>query len=206
MKALILTSEFYGAPTKIGSHHLAEQFARSGIEVYLVSFPVSPAYRLSPAKTRFRERWPLTGGFVRAAENLSIHVPAALVPPLPAIVRWLPGWLSGWPSLTHPKLEKTLAGIPGREVDFLLTDTLFFPFIDRYLDVGKTIFRIPDWFAGFWGKNPALARRERELAEAADLVVTSSHLVRERVRGRHRSFVSRYRGKTRSAARVRGAV
>lgn len=192
MRALIVTSEFYGAANRIGSHHLAAKFATKGIEVFVISFPVSPLYALRPQATHYKNRTRYSTGFQQAEDGVNVYVPKTLVPPLPALVRFLPSILNEWHRLTSPRISDVIARDIGDSVDLVLSDSLFFPFLKQQLACNKLVFRIPDNFQGFWGRNATLSAAEWLQTNDADLIVTSSQLLRKELleaRGIHARFL-----------------
>ena len=182
LKALIITSEYYGAANRIGSHHLARQYAEKGIEVFVISFPVSPLYTLNPDRTHYTKRKPFCRGFVQSEKNIKVYVPNAILPPLPNIVKFLPFLLDHWHRLTTPGFHKIIKEELGSRVDFVLTDSVFFPFIKQYIQSDTFIFRVPDYLAGFWGNNKTLLKSETALLAEATLVVTSSRQLLDKMR------------------------
>lgn len=191
MKALIITSEYYGAPNRIGSHHLARQFANRGIDVFVVSFPVSPFYYLNTRKTHYYKRKVFSHGFVETENHIKVYVPNSIIPPIPGLVKHLPFLLNHWHKLTIPGTRKILAKELGSGVDFVLTDSVFFPFIKQFVRSPNFIFRVPDYLPGFWGENKALLESESTLFAQADLVVTSSRLLQQKI-NKERGVKARY--------------
>ncbi|MCX7591851.1 MAG: hypothetical protein N2255_09515, partial [Kiritimatiellae bacterium] len=55
-KVLMACSLHWTSPLRVGSHHLANAFARRDWEVGFVSYPICPLHGLYPRTTDFRRR------------------------------------------------------------------------------------------------------------------------------------------------------
>ena len=147
------------------------------MEVFVVSFPISPVYLFSPNKTQYLHRKKFSNGFVEVENNIQVFVPNAIIPPIPEIVRYLPFVLHHWYRLTFPNIGKTIHEAIGSSAEIILSDSVFFPFIPKFIEPKAFIFRVPDFLSGFWASNKALLESESRLLHNADLVVTSSRLL-----------------------------
>lgn len=171
----MITSEYYGSANKIGTHQLAKQFANLGISVFIISFPISPLYSLIPDKTEYLARNKLSKAFVEIEQNIFCHVPKVLLPPLPKVLEFWPGYLDIWLKLC-PKSQKLILN---QKYDFVLTESLFFNAIYRKIKKQSLILRLPDNLSGFWGDITVLKKAEADILAMCDLVVSPSHQILE---------------------------
>lgn len=171
-KALILTSEYYNSPNKIGSHHFAEQFAALGIEIFIISFPVSPLYQLFPKSTDYEKRIEQCKNLTKIKDNLYSFIPKTLLPPIPLITKLLPNYLYRWEKSN--KQINTL--IENHSFDFILCESLFFPRIIENATYKTLVVRLPDNLSGFWRNNTTLIEAEKSLIDKADIIISPSTL------------------------------
>ncbi|MBL4941090.1 MAG: glycosyltransferase [Colwellia sp.] len=170
--ALIITSEYLGSANEIGSHQIAKQLAAKGIKTLVISFPMSPFYRLIQKRTDYNQRVFFTKKTIEVEKNLFVYIPKTVLPPLPFIVNKAPFYLNLWDkfSLSWQKV------LPTNTFDFVFCESLFFPRLLQQVSYKKLVVRLPDNFSGFWKKNKTLLNAEKKLLQSADIIVTPSKL------------------------------
>lgn len=138
---------------RVGSHHLAREFARRGDRVLHVSTPVSLAHRLLGRGEATRERASRQGPIVDA-DGVTHLVPRTLLP-------------AGTSSLPFTHIVSQAFGIPSVDVVFIDQPTLWSPQLRK---VAKTlIYRPTDLY-----ETGTKARFQRSILAAADAAVATS--------------------------------
>lgn len=171
------------SPLRVGSHAIAEQFAKRGWEVAYVSAPITPLNFLRPTGAQFPYRWReyCAGGGLDLNGRLRHYVPFSVAAPANR-----PGFRSewlfrNWHRLTVPNLLSAVRRTGFGEVDLLFLDTIYQPFWLDAIDHKRCIVRMADFNAGFPGYGKAAAASELSAIDRADLVLTASAALREQL-------------------------
>lgn len=78
MNILFLSHTYWDSPYRVGSHHLAETFARMGHVVFYISTPITPLHKFNRSVHQLRLN--LAGRMRRVFDNLHSYIPRTLVP------------------------------------------------------------------------------------------------------------------------------
>ena len=168
----MITSEYLGSANNIGCHQIARQLAKMGVKTFVVSFPISPLYKLISTKTDYSTRKKFSKKFVEVDKNLFSYIPNTLIPPIPQVIQLLPIYLKIWEFLA----KKTANILPDTKFDFVFCESLFFPRLLQKISYKKLVVRLPDNFSGFWKGNNTLISAEKNLLKSADIIASPSTL------------------------------
>lgn len=182
--ALIVSTQHWLSPYRIGSHHIAEEFVRRGWRVAFLSAALSPLHALPGVGAMKPERWRSwrRGGQFDAATGVWHYVPFSLLPI--AYVRGLrQHWMvrNAW-RFALPPIGRTLRAAGFGHFDVALTDHFFHAQFFPSVQPRMTIYRAADITTDYPGGSDTLAPLEARFARSADLVVATSAVVREHLR------------------------
>ncbi|MBB5209174.1 glycosyltransferase [Chiayiivirga flava] len=182
--ALVVSTQHWRSPFRIGSHHIAEEFARRGWRVAFVSAALSPLHLLPGVGAMKPVRWQSwrRGGEYDADTGVWHYVPFSLLPI--AYARGLrQHWMvrNAW-RFALPPIARVLraAGFP--TIDVALTDHFFHAQFFPSVEPRMTVYRAADITTDYPGGGNALAPLERRFARAADLVLATSVVVQAHMR------------------------
>jgi glycosyltransferase involved in cell wall biosynthesis len=173
-RVLMATTDFWEAPTHVGSHHFAKAFANQGWDVCYLSSPISPFHVLKSSSLFFRSRFRnyIRGGIRHAEGRIWTYVPGGpFVPAGPLKSEWA---YKNWWKCSVPSLLKKLQKNGFGEVDLIYFDNPLFSFLSDVVRTKSSIFRVMDNNAAFPGASRTIIPRERELASKVDLVIYSA--------------------------------
>ncbi|RIK10942.1 MAG: glycosyltransferase [Acidobacteria bacterium] len=173
--ALFGSSNYWGSPVKVGSHHLATGLVRRGWRVGYVSDPISPFHVMKPS-SELRQRVQIwrSGGVDDLDGSLWAYVPGAIVVPDP---RWPfrhPTVAARWAAASVPRLSRVLTKHGFSTVQLLCIDSLVLVPLAEMVESKCLVYRMADRASGFPDFTPAIARAEAALIARADLVACSS--------------------------------
>lgn len=169
-KILIITSEYYGAPTKIGAHRFSDQLAKRNYEVTIISFPISPLYKLVSKKTGYVERNANANQIIEVRNNLRTLVPKVLIPPLMQICKFFPYYTELW-----FRWNSTVSNfLKQSKFDIAICESPLLQGIFKRTKASTKIIRVPDNFEGFWGSSAQLSQLIESFYSMAETIISPS--------------------------------
>lgn len=186
MKRIVFGSaNHWTSPYQVGSHAWARLFAADGWKAAYISDPITPWHKLSRKnQERNRERFALWLSMGKQFENgkVTAWTPFSLIAPYPLpffASRWV---MEAWDSLTIPSLNSQIHSWGFDCPEILWLDSVRHGGWGKRLKPHLTILRIADWMPGFSNVLKSALEMERRLMLEADLVITSSKTLEERIR------------------------
>lgn len=179
-KALVVATQHWESPFRVGSHHVAAALRDHGYAVLYVSAPLTPLHWLrfsdhADRRARARAVWqPLSTGGVQG------FVPFALLAPDRRPLLRAASVVRHWWRLAVPPLRRMLARQGFDDVELLYCDNPYQSFWPGLVRHRRFVFRVPDDLAGFHGGGQAVVAEQKRLAEAADRVIFAGHELRRR--------------------------
>ncbi|MBU6447087.1 MAG: glycosyl transferase, partial [Verrucomicrobia bacterium] len=181
-KILMAASNAWNSVFQVGSHHLAREFLKMGFQVAYISDPISPLHVFGSGD--FKERLALYRSGGLSEENLWAYVPATLCPPTNRLLLRSAWVYRHWHTLTFPSVVTKARHHGFGEVDILYLDSPVQSFWLNEIRARKTVYRMPDYTAGFKKATPALLQLEQELIEKVDLVVCTAKTLVDSIQGK----------------------
>ncbi|WP_010270042.1 glycosyltransferase family protein [Paenibacillus senegalensis] len=169
---------YIGSPFVVGSHHLANQFAKMGHTVFHLSTPISPAHLLkvngSSCRVRFAN-W-LKGGERR--NRVINYVPFTFIP-------WNIAKYYHRKNLMYsacwPPLPRKIKQYGIREIDLLLIDQYSFVGLEELIRPKVSIYRATDLYSEM-GNDQRIDQLEEQLVQRADGIIATSAPVLKQLR------------------------
>ena len=173
-RVVMMSAHHWSSPIHLSAHHLAKFLVRQGCEVAFLSTPTSILHRLrfgshGPHAQRFAD-W-RAGGGRDVGGRLFHYTPLALVPPSKLPVLRSRAFFDAWPSLTAPRILSVLGRSGFARPDLMIADTAVALPLWRALGRPRLAYRVTDHNATYPGAPDHLHASERELAQAAELVI-----------------------------------
>jgi len=189
-KAVVVATQHWKSPFRVGSHHFASALRRRGFEVLYVSAPLTPLHGLragDPADRR--ARWSARKPFYE--DGVLGYVPFALIAPdRRPILRWAPVVRHWWRSAVPP-VRGVLQRHGFERADLLYCDNPYQGFWKEIVPYRRFVFRVPDDLSGLPGVGQSVAAEQQRRAAQADRVVFAGHELQDRFPGvdRERAMV-----------------
>lgn len=184
-RAIVCSAQHWDASVHLSAHHLATYLVDRGWMVAFLSTPTSLLHRLrfrdDPAQRQRYENW-RQGGVWAAPSKLFYYTPLALLPPsrLPVLsASWV---MRSWVQHTWPSLPRLLTQEGFASPDVMICDTALMQPLWQALGRPRLVYRVTDRNRDFPGKPAGLDGLERELAQAAELVVSTGSVLSTYVR------------------------
>ncbi len=173
-KALMICSNYWTSPSRVGSHHIARNLVDMGWAVAYISAPISPLHIMG--RTDLRQRFTLYKGGGKPFLNgrLWAYVPGAVLVPydLPFLrSQWI---LRKWINLTIPNVVKKVERNGFGDVNLLYIESLIQPLWIDAINYEKSILRVTDHFASLETLSKAALLNQDQLAQRVDLVTYSA--------------------------------
>lgn len=177
-KVLMACSNNWNSPFQVGSHHIANEFIKSGWQVAFVSDPISPLHFLFPSDKNniLRDRFKVykKHGLEEYDGKLWAYVPGTLLAPHNRMILKNDWVQSNWEKLTIPNVIRLVKQRGFGEVDLLYLDSLNQSFWLDHIGAKKSIYRLADNNRGFDKYTGASRKLEEKVAERVDHVFYTS--------------------------------
>jgi glycosyltransferase involved in cell wall biosynthesis len=182
MKVLFASHTYMGGPYVVGSHHLAREMGRLGIQVLHVSTPITPGHAMSYKKQTSRERLKIWRHPDKREENVMNYVPFSLFH-WRMVNRIYRSTGTNWfvKGTIFPTFSTLLDKYGFSEVDLLLIDQPLFAGINQYVKAKKTIYRATDLNPEMMG-DEIVAKAEEKIISHSDALIATSEPVLNSIR------------------------
>jgi len=179
---LFASHTYIGGPYVVGSHHLAREMGKMGIQVLHVSTPVTPGHAMLYSKQTSRDRIRLWLRPDRRDDNVTNVVPLSLLH-WRLVNRLYARSGTNWfvKGTVFPTFPQLLRKYGFAEVDLLLIDQPLFAGIHNYVNAGTTIYRATDMMAEMMA-DEIVAQAEAHILYRADGLIATSEPVLDNLR------------------------
>lgn len=176
-RLLYIAMHAWTSPIQVGSQAIAAQFVRNGWDVAYVSAPITLLNWLRPRASEYecRLREYRSGGQLAMEGRVWHYVPFALLSPNNRLLLRSSWLFEHWQHWTIPNVLSTVQQQGFGQVDLLMLDSIYQPFWLDVIAYKKSVFRIADHNAGFWGYGRGARASEDKIIQKSDCVVTASH-------------------------------